>query len=72
MLRSNSSAVEWLYSRAGREHRSVLFLSCPAGSPKAKNLLESRSKDVSIGKPKRESFSMFTLRTLAEAVGLAE
>jgi len=72
MLRSNSSAAGRLYGRAGRDNRSALFSSCPAGSPKAKNLLESRSKDVSIGKPKRESFSMFTLRTLAEAVGLAE
>ena len=72
MLRSNSSAVERLYSRAGRDNRSVLFLSCPAGSPKAINLLESQSNDTLIGKPKRTSFGMFTLCALAEAIGLAE
>ncbi len=73
MLRSNSSAVERLYSRAGRDNRSVLFLSCPAGSPKAINLLESQSTDTLIGKPKRTSFGMFTLLcALTEAVGLAE
>ena len=72
MLRSNSSAVERLYSRAGRDNRSVLFSSCPAGSRKAINLLESQSKNETIEEPKRMSFSMFTLRTLAEAIGLAE
>ena len=72
MLRSNSSAVGRLYSRAGRDNRSVLFLSCPAGSPKAINLLESQSNDTLIGKPKRTSFGMFTLCALAEAIGLAE
>ena len=72
MLRSNSSAVERLYSRAGRDNRSVLFSSCPAGSPKAINLLESQSTDTPIEKPKHESFSMFTLRSLAKAIGLAE
>ena len=72
MLRSNSSAVERLYSRAGRDNRSVLFSSCPAGSPKAINLLESQSNDTLIGKPKRTSFGMFTLCALAEAIGLAE
>jgi hypothetical protein len=72
MLRSNSSAVERLYSRAGRDNRSVLFSSCPAGSPKAINLLESRSKDTRIGQPKRTSFGLFTLCALAKAIGLAE
>ena len=72
MLRSNSSAVERLYSRAGRDNRSVLFSSCPAGSPKALNLLESQSNDMLIGKPKCTSFGMFTLCALAEAIGLAE
>lgn len=61
MLRSNSSAVERLYSRAGRDHRSALFSSCPAGSPKAINLLESQSTDTLIEKLERESFGMFTL-----------
>jgi len=72
MLRSNPSVVERLYSRTGREHRSVLFSSCPAGSPKAINLLESQSTDTPIEKPKQESFSMFTLHTFAETIGLAE
>jgi len=69
---SDSSAVERLYSRAGRDNRSVLCSSCPAGSPKALNLLESQPKVMSIEKPKRESFGMFTLCALAEAIGLAE
>jgi hypothetical protein len=72
MLRSNSSAVERLYSRTGRGNRSVLFLSCPAGSPKAINLLESQSADTLIGKSKHTSFNMFTLGTFAETIGLAE
>ncbi len=72
MLRSNSSAVERLYSRAGRDNRSVLFSSCPAGSPKAINLLESQSNDTLIGKPKRTSLGMFSLCALAEAIRLAE
>lgn len=49
MLRSNPSVVERLYSRTGREHRAVLFSSCPAGSPKAINLLECQSADTLIG-----------------------
>jgi hypothetical protein len=72
MLRSNPSVVEWLNSRAGREHRSVLFSSCPAGSPKAINLLECQSADTLIGKSKRISFNMFALCAFAEAIGLAE
>ena len=71
-LRSDSSVIERLYSRAGRDHRSALFSSCPAGSLKAINLLESQSNDTLIGKPKRESFGMFALCALAEAIGLAE
>jgi hypothetical protein len=72
MLRSNPSVVERLYSRTGRDNCSVLFLSCPAGSPKAINLLECQSADTLIGKSKRTSFNMFTLHTFAEAIGLAE
>jgi len=72
MLRSNPSVVERLYSRAGREHRAVLFSFCPAGSPKAVNLLECQSANTLIGKSKRTSFNMFTLRTFAETIGLAE
>lgn len=75
MLRSNPSVVERLYSRAGRDNRSVLFSSCPAGSPKAINLLESQSQVVPIERRKRESFGMFTLSllcALTEAIGLAE
>jgi hypothetical protein len=72
MLRSNLSAVERLYSRTGREHRAVLFSSCPAGSPKAINLLECQSADTLIGKSKHTSFNMFTLGTLSEAIGLAK
>jgi len=72
MLRSNPSVIERLYSRARRDNRSALFSSCPAGSPKAINLLESQSTDTPIEKLERESFSMFTLCTLAEAIGLAE
>jgi hypothetical protein len=47
-------------------------LSCPAGSPKAITQLESQSKVMPIEKPKRESFGMFSLCALAEAIGLAE
>jgi hypothetical protein len=47
-------------------------LSCPAGSPKAINLLESQSTDTLIEKVERKSLSMFTLRTFAEAIRLAE
>lgn len=72
MLRSNSSAVERLYSRAGRDNRSVLFSSCPAGSLKAINLLESQSTEALIEKLERESFGIFTLRALAKAIRLAE
>jgi hypothetical protein len=72
MLRSNSSAVERLYSRAGRDNRSVLFLSCPAGSLKAINLLESRSTEALIEKLECESFGMFTFCALAKAIRLAE
>jgi len=72
MLRSNSSAVERLYSRTGRDHRAVLFSSCPAGSPKAINLLESQSTDTLTEKLERESFGMFTLCALAKAIGLAK
>ena len=72
-LRSDSSVVERLYSRAGRDNRTVLFSSCPAGSPKAINLLESQSTDTLIGKSKHTSFGMFTLLcALSEAIGLAE
>jgi len=69
---SDSSAVERLYSRAGRDNRSVLFSSCPAGSPKAINLLESQSTDTLIEKLERESFGMFTLCALSKAIGLTE
>jgi len=72
MLRSNPSVVERLYSRTGRDDRTVLFSSCPAGSLKAINLLESQSTDTPLEKPKHESLSMFTLGTLAEAIRLAE
>jgi len=72
MLRSNPSVVERLDSRAGRDNRSVLFSSCPAGSRKAINLLESQSTDTLIEKLERASFGMFTLRTFAETIGLAE
>ena len=72
MLRSNPSVVERLYSRAGRGNRSVLFSSCPAGCPKAINLLESQSTDTLIEKLERASFGMFTLCTLTKAIGLAE
>ena len=72
MLRSNPSVVERLYRRTGRDNRTVLFSSCPAGSLKAINLLESRSTDTPIEKPKHKSFSMITLCTLAEAIGLTE
>ena len=72
MLRSNSSAVERLYSWAGGDDLPALFVSCPAGSPQAINLLESQSNNMRIGKPKRISFGMFTLCALAEAIGLAE
>ena len=72
MLRSHSSAVERLYSRTGRYNRTVLFSSCPAGSLKAINLLESQSTDTPLEKPKHELLSMFTLCTFAETIGLAE
>ena len=72
MLRSNPSVVERLHSRAGRGNRSALFSFCPAGSPKAVNLLECQSADVLIGKSKHTSFNMFTLGTFAETIGLAE
>jgi hypothetical protein len=71
-LRSDSSVIERLYSRAGRDNRSVLFSSCPAGSLEALNLLESRSNETPIAKPKRTSFDMFTLHALAETIGLAQ
>jgi len=73
MLRSNPSVVERLYSRAGRDPIALsFFLSCPAGSPKAINLLESQSTDTFIEKLECESLGMFTLCALAEAIGLAE
>jgi len=72
MLRSNPSVVERLYSRTGREHRAVLFSSCPAGSPKAINLLECQPADTLIGTSKYTSINMFTLHTFAETIGLAE
>jgi len=72
MLRSNSSAVERLYSRAGRRQSLCPFLSCPAGSSKAINLLESQSSDTLVGTVERNSFGMFSLCALAEAIGLAE
>ena len=71
-LRSDSSVIERLYSRAGRDNRSVLFSSCPAGSPKAINLLESQSTNTLIEKLECVLFGMFSLCALTEAIGFAE
>jgi len=81
MLRSNPSVVERLYSRAGRDNRSVLFfvLSCwqpksdkPARKPINRYANTCTHRRCGVEKTKRESFGVFSLCALAEAIRLAE
>ena len=69
---SDSSVVERLYSWAGGDDLPALFVSCPAGSPAAINLLEGWPGDLPIHKRRANSFDMFTLGPLSEAIRLAE